>query len=185
MNNSGLHRLVKQITLINYLIFLIAGCGYTTRSALSPELKTIYVAPFKNKIDITSENTRNKYRTYTPGIEVVVTNALVDRFILDGHLKVVSQENADLVISGEIVDYRKDAVRYTVDNEVEEYRVNIIVDIALTNRHSNEVLWQVKDFGGDTSTFVKGNLAKSDATVIKEASNDLVRRIVEKTVEVW
>lgn len=178
-------KLCRFIFVICALSFVIYGCGYTTKTNLSPELKTIHIEPFKNKINISTENTRTRYITYTPGVEVALTNALVDRFILDGHLKVVSRKNADLVLSGELVDYRKDPVRYNSENEVEEYRVNIIVNLILTDVRNGQELWKLDNFGGDASTFIKGNLAKSDDTIIREASFDLVRRIVERTVEVW
>ncbi|MEW5758961.1 MAG: LptE family protein [Candidatus Omnitrophota bacterium] len=183
--NSKLGRLIIPIVQICFLVSILAGCGYTTKTALAPDLKTIHIDPFKNKINFTSEGSRSIYKTYTAGVETTLTNSLVDRFIIDGSLRVVSSKNADLILSGELIDYRKDPVRYNADNEVEEYRVNILVDVRLYDSRNNKMLWELNNYGGDTSTFVEGNLEKSDDTIVREASFDLVRRIVEKTVEAW
>lgn len=178
-------RVYRFIFVICILSFAICGCGYTTKAALSPEFKTIHIEPFKNKINFTSESGQSVVRRYSPGIEITLTNALIDRFIIDGHLKVVSRKNADLILSGELIDYRKDAVRYNANHEVEEYRVNIIVNATLQDMNNNQTLWKLENYGGDTSTFVIGDTITSDDAIIRDASFDLVRRIVERTVEVW
>lgn len=176
---------IALFSIIYFLFFNLLGCGYTTKTELASNLKTIHIEPFKNKVNFTGEDSRSTYRTYTAGVETSVTNALIDRFILDGHLKVVSRENADLILSGELIEYRKDAVRYNANHDVEEYRVNIIVNVTLRDARSNQILWKLERYGGDTSTFVLGDYEKSDNTIVKEASTDLVRRLVERTVEIW
>src|SRR5574341_1211316 len=50
-------------------------------------------------------------RAHSPGIEVDITNAIINRFIFDGTLQVVSLEKADAVLEAKLVDYRRDALR--------------------------------------------------------------------------
>jgi len=170
-----------------FLLFAISGCGYTTRSLIVNKFKTIYVVPFVNKVDITQEAySANKYRLYRPTLETDITTGVINKFLWDGNLKPASEEAADLILKGELVEFRKDPLRYSKDNnEVEEYRVNVVVNISLWDRKENKSVWEEKNFTGDTTYFTTGAQAKSEDTAISEAIGDLARRIVERTVEQW
>jgi len=171
-----------------FLFSALAGCGYTTRSYVNPNIKTVYIQPFLNKIDITSEYSENrKYRSYFPLLEAKITRAVVDRFVFDGNLRIAKPEAADVVLKGELVNYARDPLRYRDnDNEtVEEYRLSLVVNISLTDRKNNKVLWQETGFVGDATYFTSGPSAKSEETALNDAVVDLARRIVERTIEDW
>jgi len=164
----------------------LAGCGYTTRSMISNKFRTIYIASFANKIDITKEtDVGNKYKIYRPYLETDISKAVINKFLLDGNLKITKEEAADLVLRGELVDFRKDPLRYSDSDEVEEYRVNLVVNLTLWDKKDDKLVWEEKNFTGDTSYFTTGSSAKSEATAINDAITDLARRIVERTVEQW
>lgn len=168
------------------LTTFLTGCGYTTRSMISDKFKTISIPPFLNKIDITKEvNVASKYKIYRPYVDTDVTKAVINKFLWDGNLKPVKQAGADLVLKGELVEFRKDPLRYTDNDDVEEYRVNIIVNISLWDNRKNELVWQENNFTGNATYFTTGTQAKSEATAISDAITDLARRIVERTVEQW
>lgn len=174
--------------------FFILGCGYTTRSMISDKYRTIYVTPFTNQIDITSElNTGNKFRIYRPHLETDVTNAVINRYLFDGNLRPVKKEKADLILKGEIVDYRKDPLRYTDGNDVSEYRMNLIVNISLWDNKDKKMLWEANGFTGYfeyfTNNYPLTNVARysenNDVVPLNKALEDLARRIVERTVNEW
>lgn len=169
------------------LPILISGCGYSTHSAFVSQYRTVYVEPFINNVDFTQERyIANKYRTYKPLLQTDVTHALVDRFLFDGSLKPAPKENARLILKGEIVQFRRDPLRYQSDNEtVDEYRINIVVNMSLYDVREDKVLWEEKGFTGDTTYFVTGSSAKSDDQATQDAITDLARRIVERAVEAW
>jgi hypothetical protein len=172
--------------LLSILSFQLSACGYTTRSMISRKYRFIYVAPFVNKIDITSEtNAAYKYKINKPMLETDITKSLINRFILDGNLKPAKEEAADLILRGELVEFRRDALRYTSSNEVEEYRLNLVVNISLWDARDNKISWEEKGFTGDTTYFVSGAQAKPESTAITDTVSDLARRIVERTVEQW
>lgn len=188
------HKSVKQILMvlaISHLPFAIWGCGYTTRSMISSKFKTIYIKPFVNKIDITFEtDAGNKYKIYKPMLETDITKSVVNKFLWDGNLRPIQKESADLILKGELVEFRRDPLRYTDSDEVEEYRVNLIVNISLWDNRENKLLWEENNFTGDYTYFTSYATApsittKTDAQAITEATTDLARRIVERTVEVW
>jgi len=96
----------KILSLVLFLIGLIpfaAGCGYSTRSAMPSNFRTICVEPFKNKIDFTNENRRN---VYFPLMEVTARNAVVKRITFDGNLRVKKEPaQADLLLKGDLIGY--------------------------------------------------------------------------------
>jgi len=180
-------RIILLLVAGYWLLVGLAGCGYTTRSLISNKYKTIYIPPFLNQINITSDaKTGSKYQIYRPGLETDLTKAVIDRFRLDGNLRLEKESaNADLILKGSLVDYRRDVLRYATDDNPEEYRVSIMIDINLRDRKEDKLVWEEKSFTGDTSYFLSGPNAKSDATAVTEATKDLARRIVARTVENW
>jgi outer membrane lipopolysaccharide assembly protein LptE/RlpB len=184
--NYGLFIKFAIFSTMLFMTLALTGCGYTTRSMISNKYRTIYIAPFLNKIDITRDtDTANKYKLYRPKLETDVTRKVVDKYLFDGNLRPVNSETADLILKGEVVDFRKDPLRYTESDEVKEYRVSISVNITLWDQKEQKMLWQEGNFTGDNTYFTQGALSKSEATAVNDAINDLARRIVERTVEQW
>ncbi len=188
MSNHRLHRLKSQIAQITSLLAIIigiAGCGYTTRSFITDKYKNIYVAQFENKIDITKEtDVSRRYKIYHPLLEIDISREIINRFVLDGTLSIVKEEEADLILRGNLTNYKRDALKYTTDEDVEEYRVSLVVDLTLLDRNQ-KILWQERGFIGDTTYFVIGPNSKSETEAINEAVEDLARRVVERVVEEW
>ncbi len=181
---------MKKFLLLSALYLLLStfllGCGYTTGSLLPPSIKTIYVKTFTNKIDITAEvSETSRYKTYAPLLEVDITKEIIDRFIYDGNLRVVKKENADLMLTGELIDYNRQALRYDTDDEVEERRLSLVVSLVLHDLRKDEIMWKEESFIGDSTYFTTGSLAKTEDTALDEAIEDLARRIVERTIEWW
>lgn len=167
-------------------LFLVSGCGYTTRSLLPSEIKTIRVDNFKNEINVEAEqNNLRMYRGYRPGMENDITRAVTNKFLTDGTLRIANESNADLILSSSLVDYKRDALRYDASDNVEEYRIKLLVNMELTNSKTGVVMWKEKGFAGETTYRTTGPLAKSETTAVNDAIDDLARRIVERTVEAW
>ena len=168
------------------LTALVSGCGYTTRSLLPSDTKTIYVANFTNSINITEEQSNLRmYRGYRPGMEIDLTKAVIDRFIFDGNLKIAQEASSDIALRGELIDFKKEALRYDANDNVEEYRIKLIVNLELSNTRTGKIVWKEKAFAGETTYRTGGSLAKSEDTAVKDAISDLARRIVERTIEAW
>lgn len=159
-----------------------AGCGYTTKSTLPSSLKTIRIEPFKNSIDFATGTSRN---VYLPLLEVEARNAVINRFLFDGNLKVVELHEADLILNGELIRYERSGLRYTDDDDVQEYRVHVTVSFKLIKARSDEVSWTEPNFVGEATYFVSGPSVTSEESAVDEALLDLARRIVERTIEDW
>ena len=169
-----------------YCVLCVIGCGYTSRSLITNKFQTIYIPQFVNKIDITKENeAATKYKVYKPLLDSDITRAVIDKFLFDGNLKPVKEESADLTLKGELMEFRRDPLRYTSTDDVEEYRINMVVNITLWDNKENKLVWQENSFTGETTYFTTGTAQKSETTAINDAITDLARRIVERTVEQW
>lgn len=162
------------------------GCGYTTGSLLPAHIKNIYVESFANSIPITDETSeRMIYKTYRPRLEVDVTRAVIDKFIFDGHLRIAQKKDADVVLSGELVDFRREPTKYGSDDNIEQYRISIAVDMELKDVAENKTLWKEESFTGNEYYYRVGSQARSEDAAVSDAIDDLARRIVERTIEVW
>ena len=171
--------------LVLWCTLLLAGCGYTAKTILPDNVKTIQVDIFKNNIDITKEvSAKDKYEVYRPNLEVDLRDAIVNRIFLDGNLKVAAKDSADAVLEGEILQYRKDPLRY--QNEVvQEYRISLVCDIKLVRQKDSEVLFEEGNITGDTTYLTTGALQKTETSALNDAMLDLARRIVNKIIENW
>lgn len=173
---------LKFLLPVCFLAIILSGCGYSTQSLLPSSLKTIHIAPFKNKINYSTDTRRN---LYLPLLEIKVRNAVADRFLFDGHLRVKDSEIADVILKGDLIGYEREVLRYTDNNDVQEYRIRIVVSLELWDTREKKALWSEPSFAGETTFFVTGAQAKSEDTALQDALTDLARRIVERTIEDW
>jgi outer membrane lipopolysaccharide assembly protein LptE/RlpB len=152
---------------------LAVACGYSTTSRTAKDIRTIYVPFFENK---TSE----------PNLEISVTERVIQNLVTDNTLKVVSEDGADAVLEGQIVEFRNQPFSFNSELNAEEYHVVIRVVATLYNRRQNEPIWQNRAFQGDGSYFVEQG---ADGRTIDDAINESIREITERilnlTVQDW
>jgi hypothetical protein len=162
---------------------LMTGCGYSTRSLISDKYKTVYVAPFENKIDYMNQNER---KIYVPGLETKVRQAVIDRYLFDGNLHIGQEGTADLILKGQLLSFDRQELRLTTSENVKEYRLLVTVALILIDpAENNKVVWQEPSFTGQATYYVSGPLASAESAAIDNAVNDLAQRAVARTVEDW
>lgn len=161
------------------------GCGYRIGSILPVDIKTVAVPTFKN---LTPE----------PGIEVGVTNQIINQFQIDGTLRVVEESEADVRLDGELVEYRREPLRFTGRDfrEVSEYRLRLITRLTFIDLKTGQPLWAGRVVEGETTYFVSGSFREAERTALgslteQERSQlptleeDLAHDVVESVVEGW
>jgi len=149
---------------------VISGCGYRVGSLLPKDIKTIAVPMFKNN-------------TPEPEIEALITNGVIQEFILDGTLKVVEEDVADTMLIGEIIDYRREPIRYTKDEVTKEYRLVIAAKIRFEDLRRGDSAWENPRVEGYVEFYVGSSLPESERLNLPTAIKDLAHHIVEKVVE--
>ncbi|MFH1753010.1 MAG: LptE family protein [Candidatus Omnitrophota bacterium] len=176
----------KRFLAVFFILLFLQGCGYTTGSLLPSHLKTIYIEDFKNGIAISNEPSGSEgYKLYRPGVENEITAAIIDQFIFDGILQVVSNDNADLVLSGEITDYYKEPLRYDNFDNVEEYRIIVTINMKLMDATRDKIMWEANGFIGYATYRLTGAFATDEEEAREGAIKDLAQKVSEKVVEAW
>jgi len=172
--------------ILSVLLFVVSGCGYTTRSVLPSGDASIHVENFANKIDVTEETSdQTAYYSYIPAMESDITRDVIDKFIFDGDYRVTSPDKAHFLLKGELVGFKREPLRYDANDNVIEYRLSVLVNIQLYDLKNDELLWQEKGFAGESTYRLSGEFAKSERSALEVAIKDLARRVVERTVENW
>ena len=170
-------------------VFLIVagGCGYTATTLLPPDIKSIHVANFTNKIDPAKEvSDKRSAFFYRPGMETEITKAVIDEFIFDRHLDIMPPKQSDLLMEGQLVDLQEYPLSYSSGGgSITESRVEVFVDIEVYDNRSGDLLWKENSFMGQFDFDISGPAAIPEAAAIKGAIRDLAKRIVERTVESW
>ena len=169
-------RYVISIMLIIGIVVAIGGCGYTSKIILPSGVKTIYVPNFKNSIS------QSDQYTYEWGLEIDVTNGVIDRLIYDGNLKVVKKDEADAFLVGEIIGYNQGVVRYTSTDSVDQYRLYVAVKLVFKRRETGEILWTEPNLSGNSEYYVGATTERAAADA---AIEDLAKNIVNRIVEDW
>ena len=164
---------VRRTSVILISLFLVPGCGYTVRSGTRGDIRTINVATFENK-------------TFEHGLETNLSSVLTREFILDGTLSVVDISNADVQLGGEIVEYVLEPYTYgEEESDVQQYRIRVRADVALSREDTGETIWEEKQMEGDAAYYVSGALAQTEDEALELALYELAKRIVSRTVKGW
>jgi len=168
-----------KLAFLVMLSLLLSSCGYrfTPVGGIVPEgSRTIAILSFVNS-------------TNEPYVDVEVTKAVVDEFLADGRLKVVSSEAADLVLKGSVIKVDMTPSGYTPDNYVQAYTVSIGVDVTVEDIKTHKVIWQEK---GLSSVFVfsypvtLGEIASTKIAkeaALKNASRDVASTLRSRLLE--
>lgn len=175
---------LRRYTQFIPLLFLLEACGYSTQGFVNIEHNSIYVKPVVNKIVFTGETQESSsYRSFPPLIENDFTRKIIDRFNIDGRLKPATQEDSELVVETQIKDFVRDAIGYTDNDQVREYRLKLYFTYSLYDKEGK--LLRKKDLVADVEYPLEGVAAKTESQALNELLEDAARRLVESIIEVW
>ena len=177
-----------KVALAATLILLaayICGCGYTTTSIVPEGIRSIYVDNFRNDIDFTSESIYgDRLNLYRHRLEADLTRQITERFLFDGGLAVASEAGSDAVLSGSVRSFIEEPLRYDSDDNVIEYRLRLASDVSLTKRGADEPLWS-ESILAEVTYRTTGVYAKDEDEALDALTEEMARRIVERTIEAW
>lgn len=170
----------KQAVLGALMIaFMFNSCGYSSKTVLPVDMKTIYVDTVKNQIPI------DKLYAYQPGIEIQITNAIIRRLHVDGNLTVTDREEADVILEPILIGYEQEGVRFSRLETVQEFRLYIVLAMRLIDSQTGDILWEEANFSGDADYFVSKVRSISQAEATERAIDRLARNVVDRIVEDW
>lgn len=162
---------------------LLTGCGYTTQNMLPPDVKTIHIPIFKNK----TFKLEKIGRSFKREIEKKITDDVVEEFLEDASLRVVSDRGADWLLEGKVTQYETEPLRYSRSNSdiVEEYRVKITVELKLTDIQQNKVLWDKEVITQTKEFYVSGTILDEEESALLQASERIAKDIFIQVMEGW
>ncbi len=89
---------------------------------------------------IAVKNFSNKSQQF--GLEEKLTLKIIDEFLKDGQYKLVSEQEADGTLSGEISHYILTPIQYDRNMVTTVYKLNVIVGVRFLDKKGNFYLWQ-------------------------------------------
>ncbi len=150
------------LTALGVVSFLGAGCGvYTFNPAGKSEIQAIAVERFDN-------------RTAEYDLADRMTDLVIDAFISDGTMKVVSIDNADAVLVGVLTRYDRKPYKYLEDEVVESYSVTMGFDVVLKNPRDDSEIWR--------ETLIQEGVYSVEAETEQDGQGKAVERLVESIV---
>ncbi len=156
-------------------VLLGTGCGYTASPALLPQhLKTVAIPVFENG-------------TPEAQLEQELTDAVVQRFVKDNHLKIVDEKSAHAVIRGKVTQYKNAVFGFSSTAQANEYRVTVGVQITFKDLVKNREMWsdQIVKSSNYYVQDVPGQEAKTELDGRKEAITKIADEVLSRSVEGW
>jgi hypothetical protein len=161
--------MVKFILFLILLLFILNGCYvYTFNPGGKSDIKTIAILQFENK-------------TIESGLSSQMTDLVVDAFISDGNMKVVSEESADAILVGILTSYNREAYTFDESDNVTEYVVKLVFDVTLEKSGEDEELWKEQFL----SEGIYSAVDETEETGQQRAAEKLVTDIINRTTKNW
>lgn len=166
MKNIHRHAILFCYLSIVICHLLMDGCcGYSTISLLPGYVKKVHIKIFENQ-------------TLKPGLDEIATQATIDAFRNNSNLIIVSEDQADIVISGKVTGFSKDPYVYTGALNVSQYKITIKFSVTCFDQVKNTIFWQ-----GDISDWAIYNT--DEYLSIKEATKRTAERFVTTILTNW
>ncbi len=123
----------RAVYLILLGCLLLSSCGYHMRGKetnLPPEVHSVAIPIFGN-------------RTIETGIESVMTEGLVEKFVSSRRLPVTTQSLADALLTGTVTTFTTYPVAVTSSNQFStEYRATVTIEFTFKDQKNGKVLFR-------------------------------------------
>ena len=173
----GMRSFKMTAALIFSLMFMsVSSCGYySTSGRTAGDIKKIAVPYLKND-------------TAEPDIEIDITQRIIDALIKDNTLKVVSEDEADAILEGSIIEYKNVPFTFSENNEsiqAEQYRLVIGLNVSLFSKKKNAYIWENKKISAHGDYYLESNTDQTYEKALDNVYNDIVESILSSTVQEW
>lgn len=121
-------------------------------------------------------------RTTEFGLPETITSGIIDGFVEDNQIKVVDQSNAEAVLTGAIVEYKRHAYTFDETDRVSEYMVEIWVDAELVKQEGGASIWKADRMRGF-------GVYKADSEDEQQGQTRAIEKLAEdilnRTIKSW
>ena len=147
-----------------------AGCEYSSEPLIDSRYRTVYVKTFDNQ-------------SFYRGFEYSLTRALINELNAKTDLRIVSEGQADTVITGQIADFEQTVLTEDEDDNVRETQVTIVVDMTWTDRRTGRPIKVVRGHSGTEQ--IKFDVGETLETATAELFRDVAEELVEQMEAEW
>ncbi len=159
--------------LLLFILIISYGCGVYTfnGSSLPSHLKTIDIPLFLNK-------------SMEPNVADEITQELNKQVLSSNQLRIISKDG-DATISGEVTQYENKPYTFSASEvkqvDVDQYRVTINAEVEFYDNKKNNALYK----GTITGEGIYNFKTEKEDIGKQRAEKDLVKRILESSVQSW
>ena len=154
-------------------LVLGAGCGYSLRGNLPPDVKTVGVPIFRN---LTAE----------PAVEGFITRAIVEAFVRNGRLRVVTPAEADAILDGEVTGYTVVATAFNPNENITAYRLVVTLNLTFRDVKRKSILFQQVGLQEQADFRVLGQVSQTisrEEAAVSQAAVQIARTVVNLAIE--
>ncbi len=165
---------LRQLLALTVIGILLSGCGVYSASSgrVDDSIRRVHIPFLENK---TSE----------PTIGIELTELIISAIQEDNTLKVTSEDDASTELLGAITRYRLKEAFTTQDLQVDEYQVQIQVELTFQPRNGESPLFKKKRIQGTGNYILDDPNGSSEQTAREEAAAEIVRGVLAAIVEDW
>jgi len=153
---------------------LVSGCvGYTAgpTNGLAPGAQSVRVEFFENN-------------TLEPRLVTAVNRALKRNLQEDGTYRLSTAGPANLVVTGELVDFKRNGVSYTPGDTlaVQDYSMELVAKIKVTDRTTGDVIVE-QEITGNSTVRVGNDLTSGQRQAVPLIAEQLARQATSLIVD--
>lgn len=150
-------------------LFGLTACGvYTLNPRGKSTISMISIEPFANQ-------------TSQYGLEDLMTEAVIDAFIAEGSMKVVSSDVAEAILEANLIRYERLVQEYDEQDQVTQYKVQVGIEVTLKDAVDQSEIWSIQltldgIYDAETETEEDGQ---------RDIGEQLVEAVLNKTTKSW
>ncbi len=149
---------------------LLAGCGYTSRSLLNQNVRSVYIKVFDNE-------------TFRRDLEFDLTKAIKEEILFRTKLKIVDKKHADTILFGVINAISESVLIESPDAEVIESSVSVSVNFSWVDQRTGRAL--IDSAGVSASATFIASRNEDVRTGEIQAFVDVSRKIINLMERTW
>ncbi len=148
----------------------VVGCGYSSKSLLRSNVRSIYVPIFDNN-------------TFRRGYEFDLTRAVRDQILLRTRLHVVDKDEADSILFGKITSFTENVFIENSRDNIIDSQTSVGIAIRWVDRRTGRILVERNDIRKSAEFIVPRNETLTSSG--NEAFVNVARGIVDAMEEDW
>ncbi len=125
-------------------------------------------------------------RTNQPNFENELTQQLNQDFLMDGRLEIVNADKANALLMGTVTQYQLEPLLMDVHNTPQQYKMRVILYLALKDIQAGKNLWVEERFEESTTYYVANTMGvapENEQDARKRLIQQLSRRIMARVIE--